>query len=147
MRIYLDTCCFSRPLDDKSQLRVKLESEAILHILDYATRGEWTIIGSDALKTEISAIRNAERRLAAEALVGYATDYVHASPERLNRGATLERIGFGVYDSIHLAYAEAAGADVLLTTDDALVRRARRLSNEVGVRVANPLTWLKERSE
>lgn len=147
MRIYLDTCCFSRPLDDRSQLRVQLEAEAILHILDHAARGEWTIIGSDAVSMEISAIRNVERRLAAEGLVGYTTDYVHASPESLNRGGMLERMGFGVYDSIHLAYAEASGADVLLTTDDALVRRARRLCNEVGVRVANPLIWLKERSE
>lgn len=147
MRIYLDTCCFSRPLDDQGQLRVKLESQAILHILDHAARGEWTIIGSDAVNAEIAAIRDSERRLAAEALVGYATDYVHASPERLHRRGMLERMGFGVYDSVHLAYAEAAGADVLLTTDDALVRRTRRLRHEVGVRVANPLTWLKERSE
>jgi predicted nucleic acid-binding protein len=147
MRIYLDTCCFSRPLDDQEQLRVKLESQAILHIVKHAARGEWTIIGSDAVDTEIAAIRDIERRLAAEALAGYATERVDTGSERHYRGGMLERLGFGMYDSLHIACAEAAGADVLLTTDDALIRRARRLQHEVGVSVANPLTWLKERSE
>lgn len=147
MRIYLDTCCFSRPLDDQKQLRVKLESQAILHIVKHAARGEWTIIGSDAVNAEIAAIRDAERRLAAGTLAGFATEYVHTKPDRIGRGSVLERMGFGVYDSLHIACAEAAGADVLLTTDDALIRRARRLQDEVAVRVANPLTWLKERSE
>jgi hypothetical protein len=34
MKIYLDNCCFNRPFDDQSQLRIKLESEAKLKIQD-----------------------------------------------------------------------------------------------------------------
>ncbi len=30
MKIYLDNCCFNRPFDDQSQLRILLESEAKL---------------------------------------------------------------------------------------------------------------------
>ena len=30
MKIYLDTCSLQRPLDNKTQLRIKLESEAVL---------------------------------------------------------------------------------------------------------------------
>ena len=32
MKIYLDNCCFNRPFDDQSQLRIRLESEAKLKI-------------------------------------------------------------------------------------------------------------------
>ncbi len=32
MRIYLDNCCYNRPYDDQSQLRISLESQAKLHI-------------------------------------------------------------------------------------------------------------------
>ena len=32
MRVYLDNCCYSRPFDDQSQLRVRLEIEAKLEI-------------------------------------------------------------------------------------------------------------------
>lgn len=53
--------------------------------------------------------------------------------------------------SIDLPYpracAEAAGADILLSTDDAFVRRARRLQHDLRVRVTNPVQWLKERAE
>jgi hypothetical protein len=32
MRIYLDTCCYNRPHDNKNQVKIKLESIAKLHI-------------------------------------------------------------------------------------------------------------------
>lgn len=31
MKIYLDNCCLNRPFDDQSNLRVRLESEAVNH--------------------------------------------------------------------------------------------------------------------
>ena len=34
MRIYLDTCSLQRPLDDRSQLRIRQEAEAILYVLE-----------------------------------------------------------------------------------------------------------------
>ena len=33
MKLYLDTCCLNRPLDDKSQALVAVEAEAVLAIL------------------------------------------------------------------------------------------------------------------
>ncbi|HEY0020651.1 MAG TPA: PIN domain-containing protein [Longimicrobium sp.] len=147
IRLYLDTCCYSRPSDDQIQLRVRLESEAILGIVEHAARGEWTIIGSEAVQAELAAIRDPKRRLEAEALAGFAGESVTADEDRRRRARTLERMGLAGYDSVHVACAEAAGADVLLTTDDALIRRARRLQHALGVRVSNPLTWLKERPE
>ena len=32
MRIYLDNCCFNRPYDDQTQMRVSLEAQAKLHV-------------------------------------------------------------------------------------------------------------------
>lgn len=32
MRIYLDMCCYNRPYDDQSQLKVALETQSKLHI-------------------------------------------------------------------------------------------------------------------
>jgi hypothetical protein len=31
--IYLDVCCLNRPFDDQTQERIRLEAEAVLHIL------------------------------------------------------------------------------------------------------------------
>jgi len=33
MKIYLDNCAIQRPLDDKSQIRIALEAEAVLGII------------------------------------------------------------------------------------------------------------------
>jgi len=34
MKLYLDTCCLQRPLDDQRQARIRLETEAILALLE-----------------------------------------------------------------------------------------------------------------
>ena len=32
MRVYLDNCCYNRPFDDQTQLKVRLETEAKLFV-------------------------------------------------------------------------------------------------------------------
>ena len=32
MKIYLDNCCYNRPYEDQSQIRISLEAQAKLHI-------------------------------------------------------------------------------------------------------------------
>ncbi len=34
MKIYLDNSALNRPFDDQSQIKIKLESEAVLYILE-----------------------------------------------------------------------------------------------------------------
>lgn len=144
IRLYLDTCCLNRPLDNQGQERVRLESEAIIVILRNVARGEWALIGSGALDDEIAAIPDPEHRKQVQEIARTATEYASLGTASRDRGRELQAMGVPGYDSLHLACAEAAGADVLLTTDDAFVRRARRLRHDLRVRVANPLTWLQE---
>jgi predicted nucleic acid-binding protein len=56
----------------------------------------------------------------------------------------LEGWGISAFDALHLACAESGGADVFLTTDDQLLRRAAAHSDELRIQVENPLTWLRE---
>jgi predicted nucleic acid-binding protein len=46
-----------------------------------------------------------------------------------------------VFDSLHLALAETYGF-VFLTTDDALLRIAKRIKKNIAAE--NPVTWLME---
>jgi hypothetical protein len=48
------------------------------------------------------------------------------------------------FDALHLASAEQGRADVFLATDDGLLRRAGRHSQEIHVRVQNPVSWYQE---
>jgi predicted nucleic acid-binding protein len=45
---------------------------------------------------------------------------------------------------MHLACAESAKVDVFLTTDDRLLRLAKRVSKDLDVLVENPLDWLED---
>jgi hypothetical protein len=56
----------------------------------------------------------------------------------------LPKLGFGAFDALRLASAEQGQPDVFLTTDDGLLRRAARYSNELRIRVRNPVSWHQE---
>ena len=58
------------------------------------------------------------------------------------RADELQAFGLKALDSFHVAIAENSNIDILLSTDDILVKLASRLS--LSVRVANPLEWLPE---
>lgn len=62
MKIYLDVCCINRPFDDQKQTRIRLESEAILMILDRIRTSEYTWVTSDVFQAEIERIPDVEKR-------------------------------------------------------------------------------------
>jgi predicted nucleic acid-binding protein len=49
--------------------------------------------------------------------------------------------------ALHIACAESANVDVLLTTDDRLLRNAQSQTSAIEVKVANPVAWLMEVSK
>ena len=56
----------------------------------------------------------------------------------------LEDLNFSSFDALHIASAEKGKADVLLTTDDNLLRKALQNKSILEVRVENPVKWLIE---
>ena len=59
----------------------------------------------------------------------------------------LGSLGFKEKDALHLACAESGEADLFLTTDDRLLRRAQRYQAQLYSQVKNPETWLREMIE
>ena len=49
MLVYLDMCSIHRPLDDKSQIRILVESQAVLGIIALCESGQVHLVSSDAL--------------------------------------------------------------------------------------------------
>jgi predicted nucleic acid-binding protein len=66
------------------------------------------------------------------------------TPETFQRASELEVLGFKPADAVHVAAAERAQAEVLLSCDDRLCRLAKRCQGDLHVVVANPVDWLKE---
>lgn len=144
MKIYLDVCCLNRPFDDQSYDRVHLESEAVLRILDRCQTGRWRLIGSEVIDFEIVKIPDDERRRRVSSLASLAKVRVVVDAEVEKRALTLEKAGIKAVDALHLACAEKAKADILLTTDDKFLQNVLRNSKLAKVRVDNPLNWLLE---
>jgi predicted nucleic acid-binding protein len=120
-----------------------MESEAVLTVLAMAAAGTVELTGSEALDLEIAANPDAERRARALALASCRHRLVLVGMAEARRASDLEAHGLQPYDALHVACAEVA-ADVLLTTDDSLVRKARDPNSGVRARVANPLRWVEE---
>jgi predicted nucleic acid-binding protein len=100
--------------------------------------------GTEIFHWEIGQTPDPERLRRASLLVAHAHHSISIGPSEVERAQEFETWGIAAYDALHLACAESGGADVLLTTDDRLLRRATARSAELQVRVANPLTWLRE---
>ncbi|MCD8077567.1 MAG: PIN domain-containing protein [Lachnospiraceae bacterium] len=143
MRIYLDCCCYNRPFDDLTQERIKIESEIIMWVLEEGRSGNCEIIASAALSSEISRITNFERQQGIMGLYQIPGEFVNLTEEIKRRAAEIRGVSrIQTFDSYHIASAEAANADVLLSTDDKLVRMASRL--QLKVEVMNPLQFLNK---
>jgi predicted nucleic acid-binding protein len=144
LRIYLDACCLSRLTDDQSQARVHAESDAIEHILRMVRAGLATWVSSTVLDIGVSRNPDPDRRHDAEELLSFANEVVVPQNSEADRAKRIEELGFSPFDALHLASAERGGADVFLTTDDELLRRARRSPGLLHIRVENPVLWYEE---
>jgi len=56
-------------------------------------------------------------------------------------------LGFRYMDALHVACAESARCDVLLSTDDAVLSKSRTHKDRIMIQVANPLRWIAEVTE
>lgn len=141
LRIYLDVCCFNRPFDDQTQSRIRVETEAVLAILERCETEAWELIISEMVETELAQIADQERRQRIEGALLMARSNIEVNDRIESRGEDLQKLGFQGFDAIHLACAETAQADVFLSTDDRLLRRAIRYRDQLTVAVENPATW------
>jgi predicted nucleic acid-binding protein len=141
-RLYLDVCCFNRPFDDQSQARIRVETEAVLAVLERCETGEWELAISEMVEIEVAQIADPERRQRIQEAMMMARSHIIVDEAIANRGEELQNLGFQGFDAIHLACAEIAQVDVFLSTDDRLLRRAARYGSSLTVAVDNPAVWL-----
>ena len=134
-KIYLDVCCLNRPFDDASQERIRLESEAVLLIYRKCRIDEWRLVSSEVIDLEIAQTKKRQRREQLQIAVAIAYNRVILDEEVRRRATQIGQLGFQPFDAAYLASAEAGDAAVFLTTDDRLLRRATRFSDQLNITV------------
>ena len=142
MRIYLDMCCYNRPYDDQSQLRVAMEAQSKLHIQDLIREGKLDLIGSYTLDFEVSRNPFEMRKKSIIQFVqanmkGYVgverTDIIKPIAEEIMKSGVKEK------DAYHVASAIYAGCDYFISTDHRLLKyRTDR------IRLVTPIEFVTE---
>ena len=127
MRIYLDSCCLQRPLDDQTQPRIRVESEAVLAILTIVQTGELSLLNSEALEYEVSRIPDEVRRNEVMAVLALTNERLEINDEVEALAESLEIRGVRSMDAVHLALASTAKADFFGTCDDKFLRTSQTL--------------------
>ncbi len=143
MIIYLDNCCYNRPFDDQTQERIHLESEVILTVLKMGQMKQVVIAGSEILELEMSRMQDENKKQKVIDLYRVADLHIPYTESIKKRSADIMSISkIHAFDSLHIASAEEANADVFLTTDDRLEKMTEKL--KLGTRVINPLRFAWE---
>jgi predicted nucleic acid-binding protein len=141
--VYFDTCSLQRLLDDKIQVRIALEAEAIAAVLTLCEQGQIGLISSTVLQFEVRRNPHPQRKAFVEGIIAQHHQYIPISATIQNQAKTYERSGFKPLDALHLASAQDAHADYFCTCDDRLLRKAKS-QTIVNVKVVSPLELAQE---
>ena len=121
-----------------------MEAQAVETILAHVEAEDWELVSSEVVDFEVSRMTDPDRLARVSLITRDISEVIRIDEAIEVRARDLESMGFMGVDSLHVACAEKAGVTVFLTTDDGLLRRAKRQGSDIHVRVANPLDWLLE---
>lgn len=145
MKIYLDNCCFNRPYDDQSQIRISLETQAKLYVQELIKDGEIELVASYVLWYENSQNPYETKRVAiGEFLRKYSTEYIdiEKAGEIKSKAEEIMKTGIKMKDAYHVACAIYASCDCFLTTDN------RLLKYQTGeIQMLNPVDFISRLEE
>lgn len=143
MKIYLDTCCLHRPLDDRTQLRIRLEAEAVLGILAAVDSGRLQMISSEVLMFEVHRNPHPEKQAFVLAIIEGCSTEIRIDEQTELRAMSLQNEGFKAFDALHLACAEAGLVEYFCSCDDRLLRKAKQQA-DLKIKTMSPLDFIEE---
>ncbi len=139
MRAYLDLCALKRPYDHPSDDRIVLESLAVAAIIKAFEHSRVELVSSTVLELENSKNPQADRRQEVAEVLRRIRTTVAGGKDIFARGCALVSYGFRPLDALHVACAEDARCDFLVTCDDQLQAVASRVAERLRVKVLGPL--------
>ncbi|QTA82062.1 PIN domain-containing protein [Desulfonema limicola] len=143
MKIYLDNCSIQRPLDDRSQLRIAVESEIILNILALIESEKIDLLSSEILVYEANKISNIFRKEFTLKVLSKRTEFAELDDMIENRSKEFTNSGIKPVDALHLASAEKMEADFFCTCDDKFLKKAVKIK-DLRIKAVSIFELLKE---
>jgi hypothetical protein len=141
MKIYIDNCCFNRPFDDQGQIRIKIETEAILKIQEDVRSEKFQLVWSYLLDYENKKNPYADRRIQIRNWEKYAIEDIYENDALLDKAKFLNQIGIQKIDSLHIACAISGKCEYFLTTDDKILNKSNVIMD---IKIIDPIGFIKE---
>ena len=145
LKIYLDNCCYSRPFDDLSQVKIKNESDAKMFIQSLIKFDSVSLYSSFMLLNEINDNPYTSIK---EHVLRFVTEYssFHVSKAKENEVIPLSneimKTGIKKKDATHLACSLIAKCDYFITTDGCVTKYKTDK-----IKILNPIDFVKEWGE
>ena len=121
-RIYLDNCCFNRPYDDQTQVRIEFETQAKLYIQGLVFQKRVELVWSYILKFENSQNVFESKKEAIAQWENLSTCFVEKSDEILETAKEIMSTGIKAADALHVACAIQGNCDYFITVDKRLLK-------------------------
>ena len=125
LKIYLDNCCYNRPYDDQSQIRISLETQAKLYIQNLVKDKQIELVTSYILEYENGKNKFGKRKqVIAEFMETNESYYVGVERDSdvAKIAEPIMQTGVKEKDAFHVACAILAKCDYFITTDDRLLK-------------------------
>ena len=139
MRLYLDNCCFNRPFDDQTQLKISLESQAKLAVQDMILKGKHSLIWSYILEYENMNNPFELRKDSIGKWKDLAEKNILANDEIIKLAEALVKKGLKPKDALHIACASYADCDYFITTDAGILKKHIEV-----IKTINPIDFISE---
>lgn len=144
MRIYLDNCCFNRPFDNQSHIKIRLETEAKLFIQSGIYSNEIELAWSYILDYENDCNPFEEKKNSIKKWKGLAVIDIEENDWIINKARYIAKLGVKSKDALHVACAIALKCNYFLTTDEQLIKK---MENFQEIAVINPLHFISLKEE
>ena len=141
LKIYLDNCCYCRPFDDLSQVKIKNEANAKMYIQSLIKFNSLELHSSFMSFYEINDIPFASTK---EHILQFVTEFTSyfISEDRKDDikiiSNDIMKTGIKKKDAVHLACSIIASCDYFLTTDNRVIN----YKNDK-IKIVNPVEFIK----
>jgi predicted nucleic acid-binding protein len=140
MKVYFDNCAFNRPFDDQSQMRIYLETQAIIYIQKLIVEGRLLLAVSYMSRYENWNSPHVKSKATIENFFDNATTHIDIDKADIieQRANDIVKYGVKANDALHISSAIEAVCDYFITTDDGILKKYR--TNEI--KVCSPIEFI-----
>ena len=127
MKIYLDNCCYNRPFDDQTQMRVYLEAQAKMYIQSLIVDKKIGLVYSYMSVYENNDNPNKKNSKIIFDFFKNAIQFVeYAEMQQVeNIAESIMKQNIKNKDALHIASAILSSCQYFITTDDIILKRCK----------------------